>query len=364
MADSASSVVPSSPASTPPADVVSSDFGGTVWGDAAADVLDAKVKPPGSLGRLEEFAHRLAAIQQTETPRVDRLRVCVFAGDHGVAAENVSAYPASVTAQMMQVLSDGEASIHALARSSGVEVETIDVGVDAELPEALDVVHAKVRRGTRNLRDEPAMTPSECEAAMEVGRDAVRRAAADGVQALGLGEIGIGNTTAASAVCAALTGASIETVVGRGTGVDDAGLARKRAVVRGAASHVRSDGVGDDPAALLAHLGGLEMAAITGAALEAPAHGIAVVADGFISTAAILAAVRIDPSIRPAVFFGHRSDEPGHDVVLDALDAHPILELDLRLGEGTGAALALPILRAATNVVHDVATMDSLAGAT
>lgn len=333
------------------------------WADAVQAAMDAKAKPPGSLGRLEALARRLGAIQQTDAPRVDRLRVCVFAADHGVADEGVSAYPASVTRQMMTVLAEGRAAVHALAGASGVEVETVDVGVDADLPADLPVMHAKVQRGTANLRTGPAMTPEACAAAMEVGREAVRRAVADGVDAVGLGEIGIGNTTAASAVSAALTRASIEAVVGRGTGVDHAGLAQKRAVVRGAIAHARSNGT-RDPATVLAHLGGLEMAAIAGAALEAAEQGVAVVADGFISTTAVLAAVRIEPSVRRVVFCAHRSRERGHQIVLDALDADPLLDADLCLGEGTGAALALPLLRAATRVLHDVATLDELADET
>jgi nicotinate-nucleotide--dimethylbenzimidazole phosphoribosyltransferase len=317
---------------------------------AAQRAIDEKTKPVGSLGELETWAVRVACVQGTVTPRIGRARVLVFGGDHGVAAEGVSAYPAQVTTEMMRNFARGGAAINVLARANDLEVEVIDVGVDADLSALDGIVHGKVRRGTRNFLREPAMTGDECAAAMTVGREAVRRAAAAGVHAVGLGEMGIGNSTAAAALLSALTGAPAEATVGRGTGVDDERLAHKREVVAAA--------VGARPATLAA-LGGLEMAAIAGAALEAPAHRIVVVADGFISTVATLAAVRIDPSIRGNLFWAHRSAERGHAVALDALGAIPMLDLRCRLGEGTGAALAIPLLRAAAAVLTEMATFAS-----
>jgi nicotinate-nucleotide--dimethylbenzimidazole phosphoribosyltransferase len=319
----------------------------------ARRAIDDKTKPPGSLGALEAWAVQLAGIQGTLTPRITRARVLVFGADHGVAAEGVSAYPPQVTGEMMRNFSRGGAAINVLTRANDLEIEVIDVGVDADLAQLPGITHAAVRRGSANLLRTAAMTDAECEAAVAVGRSAVQRAAGDGVQAIGLGEMGIGNTTAAAAVLSALTGAAPAVTVGRGTGVDDARLAHKRDVVtRALARHATRT----TPMGILAALGGLELAAIAGAALEAPRHGIAVVADGFISTVATLAAVRRDPSIRGHLFFAHRSAEAGHAVALDALDARPMLDLGLRLGEGTGAALALPLLRAAAAVMAEMAT--------
>jgi nicotinate-nucleotide--dimethylbenzimidazole phosphoribosyltransferase len=320
---------------------------------AARQAIDEKTKPLGSLGDLETWAIRLAEIQNTLAPRLDRARIIVFGADHGVAHEGVSAYPPQVTGEMMRNFARGGAAINVLTRTNALEIEVIDVGVDADLAGLADVTHASVRRGSRNMVHEPAMTDAERDAAMAVGRDAVRRAATDGVRAVGLGEMGIGNTTAAAAVLSALTGAPPAETVGRGTGVDDARLAHKRLIV---ARALTCHNACTEPLAALGAVGGLELAAIAGAALEAPQHGIAIVADGFISTVAVLVAVRIDPSIRDAVFCSHRSAEPGHALALDALGARPMLDLGLRLGEGTGAALAIPLLRSAAAILREMAT--------
>jgi nicotinate-nucleotide--dimethylbenzimidazole phosphoribosyltransferase len=321
---------------------------------AARHAIDEKTKPLGSLGDLESWAVQLAEIQDTLAPRIDRARVIVFGADHGVAHEGVSAYPPQVTAEMMRNFARGGAAINVLTRANDLEIEVIDVGVDADLAELQGITHAAVRRGSRNMLHEHAMTDAERDAAMTVGRDAVRRAAASGVQAVGLGEMGIGNTTAAAAVLSALTGAPPAETVGRGTGVDDTRLAHKRVVVaRALTCHAACIG---DPLDALGAVGGLELAAITGAALEAPTHRIAVVADGFISTVATLVAVRVDPSIRASLFYAHRSAESGHALALDALGARPMLDLNLRLGEGTGAALAIPLLRSAAAILSEMAT--------
>jgi nicotinate-nucleotide--dimethylbenzimidazole phosphoribosyltransferase len=325
--------------------------------EAARQAIDDKTKPLGSLGDLESWAVQLAEIQNTLTPSLDRARILVFGADHGVAHEGVSAYPPQVTAEMMRNFARGGAAINVLTRTNNLEIDVIDVGVDADLSSLQALTHAKVRAGSRNMLHEPAMSPTERDAALTAGRDAVRRAAAAGVQAIGLGEMGIGNTTSAAALLSAFTGAPPAETVGRGTGVDDARLTHKRTVVtRALACHASST---TDPLAALACLGGLELAAITGAALEAPNHRMAIVADGFISTVAVLAAVRIDPSIRPYLFFSHRSAESGHTVALTALAATPMLTLNLRLGEGTGAALALPLLRSAAAILRDMATFNS-----
>jgi nicotinate-nucleotide--dimethylbenzimidazole phosphoribosyltransferase len=332
--------------------------------DAARHAIDDKTKPVGSLGDLESWAVQLAEIQNTLTPRIDRARILVFGADHGVAHEGVSAYPPQVTAEMMRNFARGGAAINVLARANswanepaGLDIDVIDVGVDADLTSIAGITHSKIRRASRNLLHEPAMSAAERDAALTVGRDAVRRAAAAGVQAIGLGEMGIGNTTAAAALLSALTGAPPSETVGRGTGVDDTRLTHKRTVVtRALACHAAHTA---DALSALTALGGLELAAIAGATLEAPHHRIAIVADGFISTVAVLTAVRIDPAIRPFLFFSHRSAESGHTVALTALAAKPMLDLNLRLGEGTGAALALPLLRSAAAILREMATFSS-----
>jgi nicotinate-nucleotide--dimethylbenzimidazole phosphoribosyltransferase len=325
--------------------------------DAALAAVAAKTKPPGSLGRLEELAVDLAVIQGTLRPSVDPARLVVFGADHGVAAESVSAYPSEVTAQMMANLAAGGAAACVFTRAAGMSLEIVDVGVAADLSAVAGIHHAKVRPGSANFLAGPAMSAAECGMALDVGRAAARRAAAAGCRALALGDMGIGNTTAAAALASALTGASPERTVGRGTGVDDRTLAHKREVVtRALERHVRS-GLG--PADLLAAVGGFEMAAIAGAVLEAAARRVVVVLDGYIVTTAALAAVRLEPACRDVCVLSHRSAEAGHAVIIEALGGEPLLDLRLRLGEGTGAVLALPLLRAACAMLGEMATFES-----
>ena len=327
---------------------------------AARRALDEKTKPLGSLGELEAWAARLCVAQQTLWPRVDRGRVVVFGGDHGVSAEGVSAYPSEVTGQMMFNYAAGGAAINAIARANGIELEVLDVGVDADLSSVRNIVHAKVRRGTRNFIAEPAMSAAECEGAMDVGRTAVARAAAAGVRLIGLGEMGIANTTAAAAMLAVLSGHDADETTGRGTGIDDRTFARKRTVVQEAVTrhHAREGHASRLPQVVLRGLGGLEIAAIAGAALEAAARRIIIVADGFISTVAVLAAVRIDPGVAEVMFVAHRSCERGHGIALEQLGTKPMLDLGMRLGEGSGAAVAIPLLRAAASIMS-MATFES-----
>jgi len=322
----------------------------------AQAAIDAKTKPLGALGALEALAVDLAVWQRTLQPSVDPVRVLVFGADHGVAAEGVSAYPAEVTAQMMAGFAAGGAAINVLARTLDAQVEVIDVGVAADLEALAGIVHAKVRRGSGNLRIEPAMTPREMERALAAGAAAATRAADAGCRTICLGEMGIGNTTSAAALVSAFTGTEPAQTVGRGTGVDDAKLVHKREVV--AEALVRHPGSDADARALLGALGGLEIAAMAGAAIAGAERGLTVVVDGFIATAAVLAAVRMQPSIRSGLVFAHRSAETGHRVALDALEAVPLLDLGLRLGEGTGAVLALPLLRAACAVLREMATFE------
>ena len=318
-------------------------------------VLDAKAKPPGALGRLDALAARVAAVQGTLRPDPDPARVLVFAADHGVAADGVSAYPAAVTAAMVRTVAAGGAAVAVLARSCGAGIEVLDVGVDADLSDLDGVVHASVARGTQNLARGPAMTPAQRDAAWQAGAEAARRAARDGVRTVVPGEMGIGNTTAAAAVLAALYGWDPKEAVGRGTGVDDAGLARKAEAVRAGLAHV-PDGAG--PLDVLAHVGGFEIAAMAGAFSAAPELGLLGVVDGFIATAAAAVAVRHDPAVAGHLIAGHVSAEAAHRRALDALGLEPVLDLGLRLGEGTGAVLALPVVRAACAVLREMATLD------
>ena len=315
--------------------------------------LDQKTKPPGSLGRLEEVAVRVAAARGAEVPPLPVKAVVVMAADHGVAAEGVSAYPPEVTAQMVANFARGGAAINVLARAAGAEVVVVDMGVRA--PVSLPGVLARrIGPCTRNFAAEPAMSRAEAVAALEAGIALARDLVGRGVTLLGAGEMGIGNTTAASALSACLLGRRPEELVGRGTGVDEAGLARKREVIRRALALHAATGL--DPVDALARLGGFEIAGMAGLALGAAACRIPLLVDGFISSAAALAAVRIAPDAAGYLLLSHRSAEPGHRLVAEALGLRPLLDLELRLGEGTGAALAMPLVDAALRILHEMAT--------
>ncbi|UYG08735.1 nicotinate-nucleotide--dimethylbenzimidazole phosphoribosyltransferase [Halomonas sp. M4R1S46] len=315
--------------------------------------LDTLTKPPGSLGRLEALAVTLAGITGEDFPRVTPPGVVVFAADHGVAEEGVSAFPQAVTAQMVANFVAGGAAINVFSRRLDARLEVVDVGVAGELP-ASGVVHDRVRPGTANLARQDAMSRDEAGSAIEVGRRAAERAAAAGCRCLIVGEMGIANTTASSAMLAVLTGAPVAELVGPGTGVAGDALAHKRAVIEAALVARAPDPA--DPLEVLARLGGLEIAAMVGAYLGAAARRLPILVDGFIATVAALTACRLDPALRPYLIFGHRSDEPGHGRALAALDGEPLLAMALRLGEGSGAALAFPLLEAATAMLAEMAT--------
>ena len=317
-------------------------------------------KPAGSLGRLETLAIELASLQGREQPSANRAPIIIFAADHGVAAQGVSAFPAAVTVQMLANFVAGGAAISVLARALGVPVSIVDVGTLAET-EIAGVVTDKPRRGTRDFSVEPAMTRTELAFAIGAGRRAVERVAADGADLLILGEMGIGNTTAATAILAALTGLPVDRLVGAGTGVDAAGIARKVAVIGTALARHDVRARPPPPMRVFEWVGGYEIAALTGAMLAAAQRGIPVLVDGFIVSVAALAATMINPSCRSWLLFAHRSAERGHTAVLDALDAEPILDLGLRLGEASGAAVALPMLRLACALHNDMATFEQAA---
>ena len=325
-------------------------------GQAAAAVqaaLDAKTKPRGSLGRLEEVACRVAAVRGTAELAPLRATIVVAAADHGVAVEGVSAYPSEVTRQMLLNFAAGGAAINVLADRAGADLAVVDAGVI----EAVDderIYQLRVACGTRNAADGPAMTRDEALQAIDGGVRLARALAEGGVGLVALGEIGIANTTAASAICAALLPAPPEAVCGRGTGIDAAGVARKVHVVNCMLAVNEPDR--HDPIAVLAAVGGLEIAFLVGVALGAAAAGLVVVLDGFITGAAALVAARLAPLSVDRTIAAHRSPEPGHSLVLDALGLTPLLDLGLRLGEGSGAALALPLIQSALAIVAGMAT--------
>lgn len=321
---------------------------------AAWERLDNLTKPPRSLGRLESIAAQIACIQGTVRPSVASKRVLLMAGDHGVVDEGVSPYPQDVTWQMVANFSAGGAAINQIARSVGASVEVYDIGVARDLAEFPGIRHANVARGTENMALGPAMTRETCARAVLVGVDAARDAAEQGVTLLGTGEMGIGNSTAAAALAAAFTGADVDLVVGRGTGLDQGGVAHKAQVVRTA---LAVNAVSDlDPLGILAAVGGLEIAGLVGVILGAAEQGVAVVSDGFISGAATLAAVALCPTVRGFVLPSHLSVEPGHKVLLDFMGLAPVFDLDMRLGEGTGAALAMGVIDAACAMMSGMAT--------
>ena len=315
--------------------------------------LDAQARPPGSLGRIEDLAVELALIQERATPRADRIALLLFAGDHGLTHDGVSAYPAEVTQAMVATFLGGRATANAFARAVGVQTTVIDAGVAADLSHP-DLVDAKVGRGTRNAAREPAMTVDETTLALARGAAQATAAVARGADVLALGEMGIGNTASAALLMHRLAPAALDDCMGAGH--DAAGLARKRAALIRAAE--RSDAV--EPFEVLSQFGGYEIAMMAGAIHGAADRNTPVIVDGFICTAAALVAVRLRPETRRVCLFAHRSAEAGHARMLQALDARPLLDLNLRLGEGTGALLAAPLIRAAAALLSDVASLDDV----
>ncbi|MBJ6724773.1 nicotinate-nucleotide--dimethylbenzimidazole phosphoribosyltransferase [Geomesophilobacter sediminis] len=316
--------------------------------------LDNKTKPLGALGRLEEIAARYAAIAGNFAPETGPKVIYTFAGDHGIVEEGVSACPKEVTTQMVFNFLRGGAGVNVLARHAGAEVRVVDIGVDHEFEPAPGLHLCKVARGTRNFTKESAMTREEAIAALEVGIALADRAKAEGIAMLGTGDMGIGNTTPSSAIIAALTGCPVAEVTHRGTGIDDAALQKKIGLIEAGLALHRPDPA--DPVDLLAKVGGLEIGGIAGLVLGAAANRIPVVVDGFISTAGALIACELHPNVKDYVFAAHASVEIGHRRMLQRIDAEPILDLQLRLGEGTGAALAMGIIEAAVKILKEMAT--------
>ena len=315
--------------------------------------IDGKTKPLGALGRLEALAVQMGCILGTDSPRLTQPQLVVFAADHGLAAQGVSAYPSDVTWQMVENFLAGGAAVSVLARQHGLALTVVDVGVRHDFAPRAGLVQRKIGPGTADALHGPAMTDSQCAAAISVGREVVQGLPGN---ALLLGEMGIGNTSAAALLLARLTGQAIELCTGRGTGLDDAGLARKLEVLRQVlARHAGAD----TPMAVLAAFGGFEIASMCGAVLQAALERRVVVVDGFIASSAVLVAARLQPAVLSRCVFAHCSDEAGHARMLQALGVAPLLHLGLRLGEGSGAALAWPLLESACRLLAEMASFES-----
>lgn len=312
--------------------------------------IDNKTKPPGSLGRIEVLAADIARFQATLSPRMESCGLIVFAADHGIAEEGVSKFPQAVTRQMVLNFLAGGAAANVFAATAGIDMRVVDAGVAGEPIDDPRLISRRVAPGTANFARQPAMTPAQLATALETGRQFGREGAHD---ALAFGEMGIANTSAATLIAHKILSIPIDALTGRGTGLDDEALARKTATLTRAAART--------PGALpaeeaLSEYGGFEIAMMTGAMLGAAGAGRMILVDGFIATAAALAAARIDPATRRAMIFAHASQEAGHRHILAALGAHPLLDLDMRLGEGTGALLAWPLVRAAAAMLRDMAS--------
>ena len=319
--------------------------------------INQKTKPQGALGDLEKIALQVGLIQITLIPQLSKPTMLVFAGDHGIVESGVSSYPQAVTAQMEHNFLAGGAAINVFARQHGMTLKVVDSGVNHDFSGVQDLIHAKVAHGTNSFLTEPAMTLAQCEHAMHKGAEIALAEIAQGCNVMGFGEMGIGNTSAASCLMSVLCGLPIEACVGRGTGLDDEGVKRKADVLRSAVDrHALHDAT---PMQVLAAFGGFEIAMMAGAMLGAAQQRVVLLVDGFIATSALLAAAKLQPNILQYCVFSHCSDESGHARMLQHLEAKPLLNLGLRLGEGTGAALALPLLQAAVNFLNEMASFES-----
>lgn len=321
--------------------------------------IDRKTKPVGALGLLEKLALQIGLIQQSLSPQLNSPQLLVFAGDHGAAAAGVSAYPQEVTWQMVENFLAGGAAINVFCRQNGLALAVVDAGVAHDFAPRAGLIDAKIARGTANYLETAAMSPAQCAEALRCGAELVRARAATGCNVLALGEMGIGNTASASLITHCLTGASLPDCVGRGTGLDDAGLSRKQALLGRALARYRAAGGDDAPLSVLAEFGGFEIAMMAGAMLAAAEARMLLLVDGFIVTSALLVAARLAPAVLDYCVFCHHSAEAGHRAQLAALKAEALLDLGLRLGEGTGAALAYPLIEAAVNFLNEMASFDA-----
>ena len=319
--------------------------------------LDQKTKPLGALGRLEEIALQIGLIQNTLTPQLSKPTLLVFAGDHGIAASGVSAYPQAVTAQMVQNFLAGGAAINVFARQNNMRLRIIDAGVNHEFLPHANLVNAKIAKGTNNFLYVPAMSQAQCEQALSVGISLAQKEIKTGSNVLGFGEMGIANTSSASCIMSVLCGLPIEQCIGRGTGLDEAGLIKKTEILQQAINQHRL--ASPTPIEALATFGGYEIAMMAGAMLGAAEQKTLLLIDGFIATSALLVAAKIHPNILHYCVFAHCSHESAHRKLLAYLGAKPLLDIGLRLGEGTGAALAYPLIQASVNFLNDMASFES-----
>ncbi|NBC82824.1 MAG: nicotinate-nucleotide--dimethylbenzimidazole phosphoribosyltransferase [Bacteroidetes bacterium] len=317
--------------------------------------IDYKTKPQGSLGKLEDIARQIGVIQHSLTPELKNPCMLVFAADHGLTEEGISPFPKEVTQQMVLNFLNGGAAINVFCQQHNIALKVVDAGVDGDLPGHQNLIGAKIERGTRNMLHEPAMTKETCRKAMEKGKELVRQEAHNDCNVIGFGEMGIGNTSSAALLMHAFTGYRLEDCTGRGTGHDASGVDKKIAVLKNVAQKYSVT----DPFEKLATFGGLEIAMMCGAMLEAYEQGMVLLIDGFIATATLLAAFHINnKSILTHCVFCHLSNEKGHALMLDYLKAEPLLHLNMRLGEGTGAAVAFPIIQSAVAFLNDMASFD------
>ncbi len=326
-------------------------------------LIDTRTKPPGSLGMLEDIALQVGLIQQSAHPAIVDPHIVVFAGDHGIAATGlVNPYPQEVTAQMVLNFLSGGAAINVFCRQHSIGLKVVDAGINFEWNNTLTnehFIHARMGPGTANYLDGPAMQPGIAERAIDEGKKIVDKIADSGCNCIGFGEMGIGNSSSAALLMASITGIPIEECVGRGTGVNNDQLQTKIRTLRKVYDLRQLDSVNEKPLELLKQVGGFEIAMMTGAYLQVAARRMVIVVDGFIASAALLVAQSIEPSIPDNCIFAHTSGEQGHEKMLRHLKARPLLNLGMRLGEGTGAALAIPLVRSAVNFLREMASFDS-----
>lgn len=324
--------------------------------DEVQHAINIKTKPPGSLGKIESLALAMAGAQNTNSPSADPARLFIFAGDHGLTAEGVSAWPSEVTTQMVLNFLSGGAAANVFAKTNNVELTIVDAGIAGDLPPHENLVAANIKKGTDNAMVEDAMSAQELDAILNFGAELAIKAADAGTKVILLGEMGIGNTSSATLLANAIEGIDIETLTGPGAGLDKEGVSRKIETLKKVAA--RKSGKLTALEALQA-FGGLEIAMMAGAAIGAASKNCVVLVDGFIASSAALCALRARPEIAPYLVFSHKSNEPGHKAMMGAINNEPLLDLDLRLGEGTGALLALPLLRNACAMLKDMATFES-----
>ena len=318
--------------------------------------IDIKTKPPGSLGRIEALALQMAGAQNTQSPTADPAKLLLFAADHGLVAEGVSAWPSEVTTQMVLNFLAGGAAANVFAKSNGLAISVIDAGILGDLPDHPDLMRANIRKGTRNAMNEDALSQSEVDAALEFGAKLGSEVVSNGTKVVALGEMGIGNTSSATLIAHAIDGIDIDVLTGPGAGLDDEGVKRKAGILKKVAARCPGK---LSPYDALCAFGGLEITMMAGALIGAASAGGVVLVDGFIASAAAMAALRARPDAAPYVIFAHRSKEPGHRLMVEALGVEPLIDLDLRLGEGSGALLAFPLLRNACAMLDEMATFES-----